>query len=70
MELYSDKMQNLAYRTPRMLLACCCAVVVFPHHFGPSTKTAPLPANFRAISPSAILGLYFSFTIQNFLISL
>ena len=54
----------------RMLLACCWAVVVFPHHFGPSNKTAPLPANFRARSPSAILGLYFSFTIQNFLILL
>ena len=40
------------------LLACCRAVVVLPHHFGPSINTAPLPASLRASSLSAILGLY------------
>ena len=40
------------------LLAICSAVVVFPHHFAPSISTAPLPANLRSKSPSAILFLY------------
>ena len=26
----------------KVLLACCSAVVVLPHHFGPSIRTAPL----------------------------
>ena len=41
-----------------MLLACCSAVVVLPHHLGPSIKMAPLLANFLASILSAILGLY------------
>ena len=38
--------------------ACCSAVVVLPHHLGPSIKTAPIPDSFRCNSLSAILGLY------------
>jgi hypothetical protein len=36
--------------------------VVLPHHFAPSKRTAPLPANLRAKSLSAIRDLY-SFAI-------
>lgn len=32
----------------KILFACCSAVVVFPHHLGPSIKIAPLLANFFA----------------------
>ena len=39
----------------RTLLAICSAVVVFPHHFAPSRRTAPFPASFLARSLSAIL---------------
>lgn len=42
----------------KMLAASCSAVVVFPHHFGPSISTAPLPSNFRIRISSAILFLY------------
>ena len=41
-----------------MLLACCSAVVVFPHHFGPSISTAPFEASLSANILSAILLLY------------
>ena len=41
------------------LEACCSAVVVFPHHFAPSIKTAPFRLR-RAFSiSSTILLLYF-----------
>ena len=46
----------------RILLACCSAVVVFPHHFGPSIKIAPLLASFFANIWSAILCLYSIFS--------
>lgn len=42
----------------KILAASCSAVVVFPHHFGPSISTAPLPSNFRIRISSAILFLY------------
>lgn len=42
----------------KMLFACCSAVVVFPHHLGPSINMAPLLANFFASIWSAILCLY------------
>ena len=47
----------------RILLAYCSAVVVFPHHLGPSIKIAPLLANFFASIWSAILCLYSIFQI-------
>ena len=43
----------------RMLFANCLHVVVFPHHFGPSTRTAPMVSSFRARITSAILLRYF-----------
>jgi len=42
----------------RILFACCSAVVVFPHHLGPSIKIAPLLASFFVSIWSAILCLY------------
>ena len=42
-----------------MLCACCCAVVVFPVHFGPSMSTAPKTSNLSFNILSAILGRYF-----------
>ena len=47
----------------RILFAICLAVVVLPHHFGPSIKTAPFPRTFRSKMPSAIRCLYFAITI-------
>ena len=41
-----------------LLEAACCAVVVFPHHFGPCTNTAPAASNCSESSLSAILVLY------------
>ena len=41
-----------------MLLASCLAVVVLPHHLGPSIRTAPLPRTLRFKILSAIRGLY------------
>ena len=41
----------------KILAANCSAVVVFPHHLGPSITTAPLPSNFRFRISSAILFL-------------
>ena len=38
--------------------AICSAVVVFPHHFGPSTSTAPLQDKISFRTVSATLGLY------------
>ena len=35
-------------------LATCFAVVVFPHHLGPCTRTAPFPKSLRFNSSSAI----------------
>ena len=46
-----------------VLLAHCLAVVVFPHHLGPSIKTAPLPIIFRSIIRSAMRCLYFAITL-------
>ena len=40
------------------LLAFCSAVVVFPHHFGPSINTAPTSSSLYSNSLSAILFLY------------
>ena len=40
------------------LPAYCSAVVVLPHHLGPSMSTAPLLANFLASTLSAIRCLY------------
>ena len=37
----------------------CSAVVVLPHHLGPSIKTAPFPSSFRFSISSATLFLYF-----------
>ena len=37
------------------------AVVVFPHHFGPSTNTAPVQERISCSSESAILGMYSRF---------
>ena len=37
--------------------AICSAVVVFPHHLGPSMTTAPLACSFLASKPSMILCL-------------
>ena len=48
----------------RMLRACCSAVVVLPHHLGPSIRTAPLLLSFFSKMPSAILCLY-SISISN-----
>ena len=64
---------RLCFSTPlsprsSVLLACCLAVVVLPHHLGPSINTAPLPANLRASSPSEILGLYSVFINQRIVI--
>ena len=39
----------------KMLAATCSAVVVFPHHLGPSIRTAPFPSSFRFRMSSAIL---------------
>ena len=41
----------------KMLAASCSAVVVLPHHLGPSISTAPLPSSFRIRISSAILFL-------------
>lgn len=51
--------------SPRLsiLLACCLAVVVLPHHLGPSIRTAPLPANFscqQSICNSRFIGYHVS----------
>ena len=43
----------------KTLAASCSAVVVLPHHLGPSIKTAPFLSNFRTKISSAILFLYF-----------
>ena len=40
------------------LLACCSAVVVLPHHFGPWIRTAPTPISLRLNILSAMRGLY------------
>ena len=40
------------------LFACCSAVVVLPHHFGPCIRTAPTPISLRLNIPSAMRGLY------------
>ena len=42
----------------RTLAAICSAVVVLPHHLGPSIRTAPFPSSFLARISSAILFLY------------
>ena len=42
----------------KTLAACRSAVVVFPHHFGPSISTAPFPLSLRSNNVSAILFLY------------
>ena len=47
----------------RILRAICFAVVVLPHHFGPSISTAPLPRIFRFNILSAIRCLYFAINI-------
>ena len=47
----------------KMLFACCSAVVVFPHHLGPSISIAPLLASFFASIWSAILCLYSIFML-------
>lgn len=41
-----------------VLWASCEAVVVLPHHLGPSIKTAPFPASFLSRSLSAMRFLY------------
>ena len=41
-----------------MLLACCSAVVVLPHHLGPCINTPPTPISRRVNNWSAIRGLY------------
>ena len=48
------------------LAASCSAVVVLPHHFGPSISTAPCPSSFRFKISSAILFLYFFIGITPF----
>jgi len=45
------------------LLANCFAVVVLPHHLGPSIRTAPFPRTLRSRSLSAIRCLYFTITL-------
>ena len=47
------------------LRATCFAVVVFPHHLGPCTKTAPLPCNLRFNMSSAIRCLYTLISSKN-----
>lgn len=42
----------------RMLFETCSAVVVLPHHLGPSINTAPLPLSFLFRAESTICGLY------------
>ncbi len=44
------------------LFASCFAVVVLPHHLGPSMRTAPFPRTLRSRSLSAIRCLYFAIT--------
>lgn len=46
----------------RTLLANCFAVVVLPHHLGPSINTAPLPSTLRLSILSEIRCLYFAIT--------
>lgn len=46
----------------RTLFASCFAVVVLPHHLGPSINTAPLPRTLRSRILSAIRCLYFAIT--------
>ena len=46
-----------------LLAAISSAVVVFPHHLGPSITTAPLAASFFANRPSIIRCLYHSMTV-------
>ena len=41
-----------------VLFACCSQVVVLPHHFGPSIRTAPHPLSLRSSNLSRILFLY------------
>ena len=43
----------------KILEASCSAVVVLPHHLGPSISTAPFPSSLRFRISSAILFLYF-----------
>ena len=45
------------------LFASCLAVVVLPHHLGPSMRTAPFPRTLRSRSLSAIRCLYFTITL-------
>ena len=47
-----------------VFLAICSAVVVLPHHFGPSIKTAPLPSSFSCRMESTTLFRYF-FTLPH-----
>jgi hypothetical protein len=53
-----------------VLAANCSAVVVFPHHLGPSISTAPLPANLRINILSAIRSLYPSMSMLGYLVDL
>ena len=41
-----------------ILLENCSAVVVLPHHLGPSIRRAPFPLSFLLTKSSVILGLY------------
>ena len=41
-----------------VLFACCSAVVVLPHHFGPSISTAPEEASSKLKCSSAVLLRY------------
>ena len=51
-------MVAISSTTYTTLLACCSAVVVLPHYFGPCIRTAPTPISLRLNILSAIRGLY------------
>ena len=51
-------MVAISSTTYTTLLACCSAVVVLPHYFGPCIRTAPTPISLRLNFLSAIRGLY------------
>jgi hypothetical protein len=63
--IFSSKVSgSCIYRT---LFAICSAVLVFPHHFGPSIETAPIASSADANFASASLGKYLLFNEITFI---